>query len=741
MILKSSLRLKLLAWMISFLPFILVAATTAPPKPNVVLILTDDQGYADVSYHGSTEIPTPNIDRIAAQGVMFTQGYVTFPVCGPSRAALITGRQQDRFGSSRNPLFAPKDSTQGVPLSEETIADALKRADYTTGILGKWHLGTHPTQHPLKRGFDEFFGFLEGGHNFFPEEWTFRDDSEVRTQYGGYRTRLMRNNGRVDETEYLTDALSREAVSFVNRHSNKSPFFLFVSYNAPHTPVQASDEYLARFSHIENEKRRTYAAMVSSVDDGVGRILEALEQQGQLNNTLIIFLSDNGGPTPDNASNNSPLRGVKGSFFEGGIRVPYAMMWPDGIPAGSRYDNPVSSMDIFATAAALAGATPKKQLDGVDLIPFVTGKNDASPHPTLFWRNPDRGISVIRDGDWKVIRQRNETLQMFNMADDIREANPVAPESVSHLATMLEKLDAWEAGLMPPRYLGLLQETEYNRLNPDRFKLVSPFEVDPYPAVAPEGYELVWADEFNTDGVPDSTKWIHEHGFARNEELQWYQTSGNTQIKDGRLVIEARRESFPNPNHDSSSKDWRTSRVTAEYTAASIKTPDIYSFKYGIMEVRARIDTSMGSWPAIWTLGNERRWPDKGEIDILEYYRIQNQATILANAAWVGPRGGVLWDSAKIPFTELLADMPDWPERYHIWKMDWNEDRIELYLNDVLLNTIPIDDKTYADGFNPFRQPHYILLNLAIGSNGGDPENTRFPITYEVDYVRVYQRP
>lgn len=740
MILKSSLRLKRLACVIGILLSFFVGAIAAPPKPNVVLILTDDQGYADVGFHGSTQIPTPNIDRIAAKGVMFTQGYVTFPACGPSRAALITGRQQDRFGSSRNPLFAPNDSSQGVPLSEETLADALKRADYTSGILGKWHLGTHPSQHPLKRGFDEFFGFLEGGHTYFPEEWIFRDDAEVRTQYGGYRTRLMRNNGRVDETDYLTDALSREAVAFVNRHSNQSPFFLFVSYNAPHSPVQASDKYLARFSHIENIKRRTYAAMVSAVDDGVGRILEAIEQNGQIHNTLVIFLSDNGGPIQDNASDNTPLRGGKGGFYEGGIRVPFAMMWPDGLPAGSRFDKPVSSMDIFATAAALAGVTPKKHLDGVNLIPYVTSENDGAPHPTLFWRNPDRRISVIRDGDVKLIRQAND-IQIYDLSKDTSESTPIDPASLPQFASLMEKLDGWEAGLMPPRYLGLMQEAEYNRQNPDRFNLISPFEVDTLPAVVPQGYELVWSDEFNTNGVPDSTKWIHEQGFTRNEELQWYQLSGNTQIKDGRLVIEARRETILNPNYEAKSNDWRKNRATAEYTAASIKTPGLFSFLYGIMEVRARIDTSMGSWPAIWTLGNDRRWPDKGEIDILEYYRVQNRATILANAAWVGPRGGVLWDSAKIPLSELLDDMPDWPERYHIWKMDWNEDRIELYLNNVLINTIPIQDKTHADGFNPFRQPHYILLNLAIGSNGGDPANTRFPITYEVDYVRVYQKP
>jgi arylsulfatase A-like enzyme len=283
-------------------------------NPNIIIILADDLGYADVGFNGSKDIPTPNIDKIAKGGVTFTRGYVSYAVCGPSRAGLITGRYQDKFGFAKNPLLAPNDAAMGLPLTEETIADYLKQQNYTTTAIGKWHLGAHQTLRPNKRGFDEFYGFLSGGHRYFPEELTLQDLSEIKSQFDGYKTKLLRNNTRVEETEYLTDAFSREAVSFVKRKGN-NPFFMYLAYNAPHSPLQATDKYLNRFKDIKDPKRRTYAAMVSAMDDGIGLLLNQLEQQNLTNNTLIFFLSDNGGPTNDNASNNSPLRGFKGVFF------------------------------------------------------------------------------------------------------------------------------------------------------------------------------------------------------------------------------------------------------------------------------------------------------------------------------------------------------------------------------------------------------------------------------------------
>ena len=715
------------------------AQSDSTEKPNLVIILLDDLGYADVGFNGSTEIFTPNIDRIAKNGVRITRGYVTHAVCAPSRAGLITGRYQDRFGASRNPLFAPKDSTQGLPLSEETLADALGRSGYTSSIIGKWHLGAHESLYPLNRGFDEFFGFLSGGHHYFPEEWTIRDKTEARAQWDGYRTRIMRNNGRVVEHEYLTDALSREAADFVERHAEQTPFFLFLSYNAPHTPMQATEKYLSRFDHIDDEKRRTYAAMISAVDDGVGDLYETLDRHGLTENTLIFFLSDNGGPTFDNASDNSPLRGFKGDFYEGGVRVPYAVSWPAILPKNLDYDKPVSSLDIFATSVAHAGAEPSNKPDGVDLVPFLTGENSDQPHKALFWRNSDRDWIAMATHNYKYLNLTENSVELYNLTKDIAEEYNISIEKFEKFQEYVALPEEWESGLISPVYLGLLQNNQYNQENPDRFQMTSIYEPDTSPPSVPEGYELVWSDEFNSDGVPDERWWNFEHGFVRNNELQWYQP-GNARIEDGRLIFKGKRERIKNSNYDSESSDWRKNREYAEYTSASINTRDKFSFQYGIMEVRARVDTTLGAWPAIWTLGNDRQWPERGEVDVMEFYRIADEPTILANAAWLGDsRWDVVWDSEKIPLSDYLEKIPDWPERFHTWKMNWSEEYIKLYLNDELLNKVEIENATYDDGFNPFRQPHYILLNLAIGSNGGNPEKSEFPIIYEVDFVRVYQ--
>lgn len=250
-------------------------------------------------------------------------------------------------------------------------------------------------------------------------------------------------------------------------------------------------------------------------------------------------------------------------------------------------------------------------------------------------------------------------------------------------------------------------------------------------------YKLVWADEFNTDGAPDPCNWDYERGFVRNQELQWYQPE-NARCEDGLLVIEARRERLPNPYYDPNSRDWKRKRRYAEYTSSSLRTMRKHQWTYGRFEMRARIETEAGLWPAFWTLGSARGWPGCGEIDIMEYYR----GMILANACWAGPRRWQsVWDDFKKPVTEF-GD-PDWDSKFHIWRMDWDEDAIKLYLDDELLNTIELS-KTInqtRDAANPFREPHYIIVNLAIGgTNGGDPSKTEFPTRYEIDYIRVHQR-
>jgi arylsulfatase A-like enzyme len=443
------------------------ANATSPP--NLVLILVDDMGYADVGFNGCQDIPTPNIDRIARQGVQFTNGYVTYAVCGPSRAGLITGRYQDRFGFSRNPLFAPNDPNMGLPLSETTLAEALQAAGYKSVALGKWHLGAHSTQRPLKRGFDDFFGFLTGGHRYFPEEWTLADEYAVQNQYAAYRTKLLRNDQRVEESEYLTDALSREAVNYIQKYKDQ-PFFIYLAYNAPHGPLQATEKYLQRFEHIEDEKRKTYAAMVSSVDDGVGLVLNELEALKLSENTLVVFLSDNGGPERVNGSDNGLLRGGKGDLTEGGIRVPFAMQWSGTIPAGMVYDKPITSLDIFAT---IVGRNKdkiqlQKPLDGVDLLPYLTEEKTGVPHDQLFWKKYDQQRWAVRQGAEK-LWTTPQSQAFFNLDQDISEEQNLIKAQQERTLQLQQAFEQWDKQMMDPIFLGLMQNKEYNQLHPDRF--------------------------------------------------------------------------------------------------------------------------------------------------------------------------------------------------------------------------------------------------------------------------------
>ena len=301
------------------------------PKPNLVVIMTDDMGYEDVGFNGCKDIPTPNIDSIAFNGANLVNGYVSFPVCSPSRAGFITGRYQDRFGYTTNPTIDPTNDSAGLPLNQMTMAEMLKTRGYKSAIIGKWHLGTHPKFHPINRGFDYFYGYLSGGHNYFTKDYTIEDLFYVDRPFRWYRTKLYENYSKLQVTdyknEYLTDELSSVAVDFIEKQANENQnFMLFLSYNAPHNPLQATEKYLKRFLNIKNKKRKTYAAMVSAVDDGVGIIIKALRDKGIEENTIIVFLSDNGG-AHNNSSSNYPLKGTKGSVYEGGLRVPFAIQW------------------------------------------------------------------------------------------------------------------------------------------------------------------------------------------------------------------------------------------------------------------------------------------------------------------------------------------------------------------------------------------------------------------------------
>src|SRR5262245_41314749 len=349
------------------------STASAARKPNILIIVSDDQGYADIGVQGCKDIPTPNLDALANSGVRCTNGYVSGPYCSPTRAGLMTGRYQTRFGHEFNP--GAKNANAGLPLTETTLADRLKSAGYKTGLVGKWQLGDEPKFHPQKRGFDEFFGFLGGPHSYFPAKGP----------------DVLRGTEPAHEKEYLTDALAREAVAFIDRHKAE-PFFLYLAFNAVHTPMHATDSRLAKFKNISEPARRTYAAMMSAMDENIGKVLDALRAKKLDENTLVFFISDNGGPTMQgtsfNASLNDPVRGSKRTTLEGGIRVPYFVRWTGHVPAGKTYDQPVIQLDILPTVLAATGvkAGEDAKLEGVDLLPYLSGKNSAPPHETLYWR-------------------------------------------------------------------------------------------------------------------------------------------------------------------------------------------------------------------------------------------------------------------------------------------------------------------------------------------------------------------
>lgn len=401
-------------------------------RPNIIVIISDDLGYADLGCYGCKDIPTPNIDSIAKKGVRFTNGYVSCPVCSPTRAGLATGRYQQRFGHE----FNPGGSRQwaGLPLKEVTIATVLKSSGYATGAVGKWHLGMAAQFHPFKRGYDEFFGFLGGAHSYVA--------SGLKST-----NPILRGTEPVDEKEYLTDAFSREAVSFVERHC-REPFFLYLAYNAVHLPMQAPKRYRSGFEHITDSRRRTYAGMLTAMDDGIGALLANLRELGLEKETLLFFINDNGG-APKNSSRNNPLRGCKSAMWEGGIRVPFMVQWPVRLQGGVTYDYPVISLDVLPTAAAAAGAKlpSERKIDGVNLLPYLTGRNGEWPHEALFWRMGQR--YAVRSRYWKLVHQKGKS-ELFNLASDISESRNAANEHAEVLKEMEELFAQWNCQMHKP---------------------------------------------------------------------------------------------------------------------------------------------------------------------------------------------------------------------------------------------------------------------------------------------------
>lgn len=416
-------------------------------KPNILVILADDLGWGELGCQGFTpQVPTPHIDSIAKSGVRFTSGYVSGPYCSPTRAGFMTGRYQQRFGHEFNP--GPAEAAVenfGLSLNEVTVGNRLKDAGYATGWFGKSHLGYKPEFHPLKRGFDEYFGFLGGAHSYL-------DAVSDRANP------ILRGTTPVDHVGYTTEAFGQEAVNFIERHK-AGPWFCYLPFNAVHAPLQSLDKYLARFPSVEDSRRRTFCAMLAAMDDAVGQVLGKIRALGQEENTLIFFFSDNGGPTAQTTSGNGPLHGFKAQTWEGGIRVPFMVQWKGRIPAGRVDDRPVIQLDIHPTALAAAGVAvkPEWKLDGVNLLPYLTGENAGPPHDALYWRFGQQ--IALRMGDWKLVKApgggaeagerggkaSTAGAQLYNLKDDLGEKNNLAdkhPEKLKELAAVWDRMNA-----------------------------------------------------------------------------------------------------------------------------------------------------------------------------------------------------------------------------------------------------------------------------------------------------------
>jgi arylsulfatase A-like enzyme len=468
-------------------------------QPNIILITVDDLGMADCSIYNEGDIATPNIERLGAEGVIFDNAYVTSPVCAPSRAAMITGRYQHRFGFeftmherylknqleylafryliNSEPWVAKWTSSvpdadaihnQGLPLSEITLAEILKKHGYRTGITGKWHLGWSREKQPAAFGFDEQYGFFNSHSLYSPEgtqgivdqkidaDWT---DSYIWSGQRNGPHAIYRNGIEIEEDGYLTDRITEESIAFMN-DTKEDPFFLWISYSAPHTPLQAPRKYVEQFSDIKDPVKRVYRAMIASLDDNIGRLMDYLSDQNLTDNSIIFFISDNGGAEYTHTTDNGRYEGGKNTEFEGGVKVPMIIRLPGQVAAGSRFPHMVSSMDIFTTSIAFAGIEmmPGRKLDGVNLIPYLTGENNMPPHEYLFWQ---RGISkVVRNNEYKLVMNEYLDIEMLYDLQQNKYENPdVSSDNMEIVNELKMAFLDWSQSNKPPMWPSVIYFT------------------------------------------------------------------------------------------------------------------------------------------------------------------------------------------------------------------------------------------------------------------------------------------
>ena len=795
--------------LVTLLGSLLANVAAADERPNILLILTDDHGYADVGFNGGSDVRTPNLDELAANGMTFSQAYVPHPFCGPSRAGLMTGRYPHNFGAQFN--LPSEGSNLGVPRSEIFISKVLQDAGYFTGAIGKWHLGEAPEFHPNRRGFDTFYGFLGGGHKYFPEEFTKIHDDQVAagiTHIWEYLRPLERNGEDVEETEYVTDGLSREAVHFVREAAGReAPFFLYLAYNAPHTPLEARDEDLALFMDIEDEKRRTYAAMVYAVDRGVGNVVDALRDTGQLDSTLIVFLSDNGGRL-DQGGNNLPLRDGKGSVHEGGYRSPMFMHWPDRLNAGTVFEHPVLALDLYPTLAGLAGAVipADRRLDGRDIWQDILSGQDPHEGEFLYTLRHRTGFSdaAVRRDQWKAVKTHDQPWQLFNIEEDVGEHHDLSAQNPAVLANMVREMERWSWDNAEPGWFHIPQEgVEWREHAMPRFHETfsvggAPTQRDPNaareaPAVSPSptaaaspaatleapaaaasspavaanppsvvasqvapafsgvsgvlpasdpnnsgGWILNerFSDEFNGAEL-DRDKWI-----VQGEGGRYYTWRGrapaqyaahNVRVEDGMLKLrsdwEPDFEFHPEPHNGFTYGEYEGEPMPV--TAAGVISRD--RFMHGYLEVRTRAgDAAVTS--AFWAIGHQ------SEIDFYEQMgRPKRQGNIRDNYYvfsiydWRPPvvRPNRIWTHAhELPFR--VAD------DFHVYGAEWGDEYLKFYVDGVLVRDTTREE--VGDRWT-LTNPMELWFDTEIFEWLGVPHREELPVDYEIDYVRIWQKP
>lgn len=463
-----------LVTLITITPCIAAVSEDAPTKPNVVIIIADDLGYGETGMQGNRQIPTPGIDALAASGVRCTCGYVTSSLCSPSRAGIMTGKFQSRFGYDINPIGElNRLDAAGLPETETPFVAALRKAGYRTGLVGKWHLGATEAKRPTKRGFDTFFGFLHEGHYYVPgppyedvqtmirsrslPTGNFEREGNLFTgNYTGGNepsydedNPLMRGDQVIEDHAYLTDAITAHAVAFIEQTAD-TPFALVVAYNAVHSPMQGLLTDLENVHGIEDPQRKIFAAMLIALDRGVSQIRGAIDKREALDNTLVVFLSDNGGPTRELTSSNAPLRGGKGDLYEGGVRVPMVWSMPGSIPSGLVESRPVLSVDIAATSLAIAGVDKGLPLDGVNVIPYLNQKDRSAIHSRIYWRM-GQGKTALRENDWKIVRPgTGRPFELYHLAGDEAESHDLAGAEPAKLRELVHAWMSMDSEMVEP---------------------------------------------------------------------------------------------------------------------------------------------------------------------------------------------------------------------------------------------------------------------------------------------------